>query len=72
MTEARTLPGPWDDTDVARVLRALHRAGPLPLRDLSHEPDLLDWPAQRIEHAVVSAWARNLISFDNRDLVVAL
>lgn len=72
MNEARTLPGPWEETDVARVVRALHQSGPLQLSDLSREPDLLGWPAQRIEHAVVSAWSRNLISFDSRDLLVAL
>jgi hypothetical protein len=73
MTEAhRTLPGPWEDADVARIIRALRRSGPLLLRDLTREPELVGWPAQRIEHAVVSAWSRNLIFIDQRDLLVAL
>jgi len=73
MTEAhRTLPGPWEDTDVARIVRALHRSGPLPLQDLTREPELVSWSAQRIEHAVVSAWSRNLIFIDRRDHLIAL
>lgn len=73
MTEAQgTLLGPWEDTDVARVVRVLHQSGPLPLRDLTREPDLANWPAHRIEHAIVSAWSRKLIFIDNRDLLVAI
>jgi hypothetical protein len=73
MTEAhRALPERWEDTDVARIVRTLHRSGPLPLQDLTHEPELVSWSAQRIEHAIVSAWSRNLIFIDRRDLLVAL
>jgi hypothetical protein len=57
---------------VALVVRALHQSGPLQLDELADEPDLSGWPAHRIEHAIVAAWARNLISFDPRDLLVAL
>lgn len=60
------------DPDVARVLHVLHHAGPLPLRDLADDPELADWPPERIEHAVVSAWSRALIFVDTRDLLVAL
>ena len=68
----RVLLRPRDEADVACVLRVLHRAGPLPLRDLVGQPDLVGWSAQRLEHAVVSAWSRTLIFVDNRDLLVAI
>ena len=58
--------------DVARVLRVLHRSGPLPLGELADEPDLADWSSERIEQALVSAWSRALIFIDTRDLLVAL
>ena len=64
--------GPWEQTDVARVLRALRRSGPQAFGELTRNPDLADWPTERIEHAVVTAWSRNLISIDPRDLLVAL
>ena len=72
MTEARTVPGPWEETDVALVVRALHRSGPTLLGDLPRDPALDGWPAQRLQHAIVSAWARNLIFFDTQDLLVAI
>jgi hypothetical protein len=73
MTEAqRSLPSPWEETDVARVVRVLRRAGPLRLPELADEPDLDAWPPQRVEHAIVGAWSRNLIFIDNRDLLVAI
>lgn len=73
MTERhRTLPGAWEDTDVACVVGTLHQVGPLGFRDLHHEPNLVDWSEQRLEHAVVSAWSRNLISIDSHDLFLAL
>ncbi|MBW8749950.1 MAG: hypothetical protein JF565_00800 [Propionibacteriales bacterium] len=58
--------------DVARVLRVLHRSGPLPLGELADEPELADWPSERVEHALVSAWSHALIFIDTRDLLVAL
>jgi hypothetical protein len=58
--------------DVARVVRVLHLAGPLPLRELADEPELADWSPERIEHAVVAAWSAALIFVDTRDLLVAL
>jgi hypothetical protein len=61
-----------DMEDVAHVVRVLHHAGPLPLRELADDPELADWPSERIEHAVVSAWSRALIFVDTRDLLVAL
>ena len=61
-----------DVEDVARVVRVLHRVGPLPLRELADDPALADWPHERIEHAVVAAWSRALIFVDTRDLLVAL
>lgn len=64
--------GPWDDADVTQVVRALHRSGPLPLAELNHTTDLDGWSRQRVEHAVVSAWSRNLIFVDAQDLLVAL
>jgi len=64
--------GPSEQADAARVLRALRRSGPQPLKELARDPDLADWPPERVEHAVVTAWSRNLISIDPRDLLVAL
>ena len=64
--------GPWEESDADRVVRVLHRSGPLPLRDLGQTPDLADWPNQRIQHAVVTAWSRNLIFVDTSDQLVAL
>jgi hypothetical protein len=61
-----------DAEDVAHVLRVLHRAGPLPLRELTDDPDLADWPPERVEQAVVSAWSRALIFVDAHDLIVPL
>jgi hypothetical protein len=40
--------------------------------ELVRDPEFTDWPAQRVEHAVVSAWSLNLIFIDTRDLIVAL
>ena len=73
MTQAHgPLPGPWEDTDGARVVHALRRSGPLPMRDLNLEPEFVGWSAQRLEHAVIAAWSRNLIYVDQRDLLVAI
>jgi len=72
MTAAQMLSGPWEDTDATRVVRVLHRSGPTALCDLDGQPELTGWPAERIEHAVVSAWSDNLISIDTRDQLVAL
>jgi hypothetical protein len=58
--------------DVTDVVRALHRWGPQSLLELLRDPEFADWPAQRLEHAVVSAWSLNLIFIDTRDLLVAL
>jgi len=58
--------------DAVHVVRVLHHVGPLPLRELSEEPELADWPAERIEQAIVSAWSRALIFIDSGDLLVAL
>jgi hypothetical protein len=58
--------------DVACVVRVLHHAGPIPLRELADDPELADWSRDRIEHAVVSAWSSALIFVDTRDLLVAL
>jgi hypothetical protein len=60
------------ENDLACVLGMLRRSGPLDLDDLRDAPELADWPAQRLEQAVVTAWSRNLISVDQRDLLVAL
>lgn len=62
----------WGDTDATRVVRVLHLSGPLLLRELADCPELEDWPSERIEHAIVSAWSRGLIFIDYRDLLVAL
>jgi len=62
----------WVDTDVTRVVRVLHHAGPLPLRDLAEDPELETWPSERIEHAIVTAWSQGLIYVDTRDQFVAL
>jgi hypothetical protein len=62
----------WDDRDVIHVVRALHRWGPQSLPDLVDDPELAGWPAQRVEHAVVTAWAQNVIFVDTRSLLVAL
>ena len=72
MSEARILPSPRVDSDVACVVNALHRSGPIDLGDLGDQPQLTNWGRQRLEHAVVSAWASDLISFDSRDLIVVL
>lgn len=73
MSEAeRNRSGPREDTDVTEVVDVLHRAGPLPIRDLAAEPDLADWSSERLEHAVVSAWSDTLIYVDQRDHLVAL
>ena len=73
MTESgRNLTDAGLGADVARVVRTLHRAGPLRLGELGDEPELAGWPPQRIEHAVVSAWSCNLIFVDRRDHFVAI
>jgi hypothetical protein len=72
MTAVHTISEPSEVTDATRVVRALHRSGPTALRDLDGQPGLTDWPAERIEHAVVSAWAENLIFVNTRDELVAL
>ncbi|HEY0903082.1 MAG TPA: hypothetical protein VGE14_04260 [Marmoricola sp.] len=64
--------GPWEDGDVDRVVRLLRDCGPLPLDALGQESALADWPAQRVQQAVVSAWSHNLIYVDASDLLVAL
>ena len=58
--------------DAVQVVRTLRRSGPLRLVDLGREPELLDWSPTRVERAVVSAWARNLIFVDTSDLLVAI
>jgi hypothetical protein len=60
------------DRDAAQVTRTLRRVGPLHLDELAQEPDLLEWSTGRIERAVTTAWARNMIFVDPRDLLVAL
>ena len=74
MAEAQRHPRATADgtEDVACVVRVLHHAGPIPLRELAEDPELADWTRERIEHAVVSAWSRALIFVDTRDLLVAL
>jgi hypothetical protein len=74
MAEAQRHPRATTDReeDVASVVRVLHHAGPIPLRELAEDPELADWTRERIEHAVVSAWSRALIFVDTRDLLVAL
>ena len=73
MAEAQRDPqAAWTDADVTRVVSVLHDVGPLPLRDLARDPELEDWPSERVEHAIVSAWSHGLIFIDARDLVVAL
>ena len=74
MTEAQqnVRVGPWDDADVRQVVGVLHRTGPLPMSELNRTPDLAGWTRLRVEHAVVTAWSRNLIFVDTRDLLVAL
>jgi hypothetical protein len=71
-TQQNVRVGPWDDADVTLVLRVLHRSGPLPMSELSQSQDLAGWTRRRVEHAVVTAWSRNLIFVDARDLLVAL
>ena len=68
----RSLPRYGDDIDVARVVHVLQRNGPLPVSDLADQPDLADWPAARVEHAIVSAWSSTLIYIDARDRLVAI
>jgi hypothetical protein len=73
MTEApRSICRPSEEADLARVVGTLRRSGPLGLDELCDEPEFLDWPAQRVEQAVVAAWSHNLIFIDPRDLLVAL
>jgi hypothetical protein len=73
MTEAhRSNPDAREEIDLACVVGMLRRSGPLGLEDLRDEPELADWPVQRLEQAVVTAWSRNLIFVDQRDLLVAL
>jgi hypothetical protein len=50
----------------------LRRSGPLGLDELCDQPDFVDWPARRVEQAVITAWSDNLIFVDPRDLLVAL
>lgn len=71
-TQQNVRVGPWDDADVTQVVRVLHRSGPLPMSELGQTGDLAGWTRQRVEHAVVSAWSRNLIFIDTRDLLVAI
>ena len=71
-TQQNVRVGPWDDADVTQVVRVLHRTGPLPMSELNQTRDLACWTRQRVEHAVVTAWSRNLIFVDTRDLLVAL
>jgi hypothetical protein len=66
------LPGPWEATDTARVVQALRRSGPRPMRELGADQDFEEWPEKRLEAAVVAAWSRNLISIDPSDLLFAL
>ena len=68
----RSLPGAWDQSDVAQVVRTLRQAGPMRLSELLGHPDLAGWRAERLNDAVVVAWADDLISIDPRDLLVAL
>jgi hypothetical protein len=68
----RSLPGAWDQSDVAQVVRTLREAGPMRLSDLLRHPDLVGWRSDRLNDAVVVAWADDLISIDPRDLLVAL
>jgi hypothetical protein len=58
--------------DAVHVVRVLHHVGPLPLRELADEPELADWPPERVEQAIVSAWSCALIFIDSGDLLVAL
>ena len=73
MTEAhRSLAEVRGETDLACIVGTLRRSGPLRLVELHDEPALADWPNQRLEQAVVTAWSQNLISIDQRDLLIAL
>ena len=58
--------------DAREVARTLRRAGPLEIAELQRQPELEGWSASRVESAVVSAWADNLIFFDTRDQLVAI
>jgi hypothetical protein len=68
----RSLPGAWDQSDVDRVVCTLREAGPMRWSDLLGHPDLAGWRPDRLNDAVVVAWADDLISIDPRDLLVAL
>ncbi|HET6165282.1 MAG TPA: hypothetical protein VFE07_00505 [Marmoricola sp.] len=67
---ARSGSGP--ERDAVQLARALRRAGPLHLGELMERPELDDWPASRIEGAVVEAWSQSLIYVDVRDQLVAI
>ena len=68
----RSIPRASEETDLDRVIGTLRRSGPLGIEELRDEPEFADWPAQRVEQAVVTAWSHNLIFVDQRDLLVAL
>jgi hypothetical protein len=73
MPEAQPiLPGRREEADAARVVRVLRLAGPLTLTGLARHPALSGWPRDRLENAVVSAWASTQIFVDTRDLLVAI
>jgi hypothetical protein len=73
MTEVlHGIPRPREESDLARVVGTLRRSGPLGLDELCDQPDFVDWPARRVEQAVITAWSDNLIFIDPRDLLVAL
>jgi hypothetical protein len=73
MVEAQRHPQEaWGETDVTHIVRLLHHGGPLPLGELADDPTVAEWPAERVEQAIVSAWSRGLIFIDTRDLIVAL
>lgn len=60
------------DRDVTAVLQALRRWGPASIDQLGIELSAMAWDHDRIQQAVVAAWAAGLLSFDVDDRLVAL
>lgn len=58
--------------DAARVIAHLRRNGPETIHDLLHDDELADWSTERVEDAVVDAWAQTLIFVDRQDRLVPL
>lgn len=61
-----------DERDVAVVVGLLRRSGPCPFAGLCDVLEQDHWSRDRVEHAVIEAWAQSQLSVDREDRLVAL